>query len=96
MCVCGYCVIVVCRFGDYDTPCLAVLDRFGDCCPLRRVLHRLGGNLQVKAMSDVPATLAAELNNLGVVLLIRKPKPDKSNHEALVWLPSYKGEEPPF
>ena len=47
-------------------------------------------------LDAIPTSITAELNKLGIVLLIKKPKPDKPDHVALVWLPSYKGEEPPF
>lgn len=49
-------------------------------------------------MTDLPATLEAELNQLGVVQTspVAWPKPKPRATEAQGWKPSRPGEEPPF
>jgi len=48
-------------------------------------------------MPDLPPHIALELDHLGIVLLVKKPERKPIPAPQLAgWVPSYKGEEPPW
>lgn len=46
-------------------------------------------------MTDLPPHIANALDQLGIVLLVKKPQP-KPEPKEKGWVPAYQGEEPLF
>lgn len=48
------------------------------------------------ASNNPPPPMLFDLDQLGIVLLVKKPNPSTVDRSVKGWVPKFKGEEPPF